>query len=42
MIPISLIITLELVKIVQGLFIGADAESYSFIRKNISQQIQYH
>ena len=33
MIPISLIITLELVKIVQGLFIGADAESYSFIRK---------
>ena len=33
MIPISLIITLELVKIVQGLFIGADAESYSFNRK---------
>ena len=33
MIPVSLIITLELVKIVQGLFIGADAESYSFNRK---------
>ena len=33
MIPISLIITLELVKIVQGLFIGVDAESYSFTRK---------
>ena len=33
MIPISLIVTLELVKIVQGLFINADAESYSFQRK---------
>ena len=33
MIPISLIITLELVKIVQGLFIGVDAQSYSFNRK---------
>ena len=33
MIPISLIVTLELVKIVQGLFIGADADSYSFTRK---------
>ena len=33
MIPISLIITLELVKIVQGLFMSADAESYSFNRK---------
>ena len=33
MIPISLIITLELVKIIQGLFIGADVESYSFNRK---------
>ena len=33
MIPISLIVTLELVKIVQGLFIGVDAESYSFNRK---------
>ena len=33
MIPISLIITLELVKIIQGLFIGVDAESYSFTRK---------
>ena len=33
MIPISLIITLELVKIVQGLFIGVDVESYSFNRK---------
>ena len=33
MIPISLIITLELVKIVQGLFIGVDVESYSFTRK---------
>ena len=33
MIPISLIVTLELVKIIQGLFIGFDAESYSFNRK---------
>ena len=33
MIPISLIITLELVKIVQGLFMTVDAESYSFNRK---------
>ena len=33
MIPISLIITLELVKVVQGLFISADAKSYSFNRK---------
>ena len=33
MIPISLIVTLELVKIVQGLFISADADSYSFTRK---------
>ena len=33
MIPISLIVTLELVKIVQGLFIGVDADSYSFTRK---------
>ena len=33
MIPISLIITLELVKIVQGLFISVDAKSYSFTRK---------
>ena len=33
MIPVSLIITLELVKIVQGLFITMDAKSYSFIRK---------
>ena len=33
MIPISLIITLELVKIIQGLFIGVDIESYSPNRK---------
>ena len=33
MIPISLIVTLELVKIIQGLFIGFDVESYSFNRK---------
>ena len=33
MIPISLIITLELVKVVQGLFIGVDAQSYSFNRQ---------
>ena len=33
MIPISLIVTLELVKIVQGLFIGYDVEAYSFYRK---------
>ena len=32
MIPISLIITLELVKIIQGLFISVDVESYSFTR----------
>ena len=33
LIPVSLIITLELVKIVQGLFISADCEAYSFYRK---------
>ena len=33
MIPISLIVTLELVKIFQGLFIGVDVKSYSFNRK---------
>ncbi len=33
MIPISLIITLELVKIVQGIFISLDAKGYSFNRK---------
>ena len=33
MIPVSLIITLELVKIVQGIFITMDAKSYSFHRK---------
>ena len=33
MIPISLIITLELVKLVQGLFISVDIKSYSFTRK---------
>ena len=33
MIPISLIITLELVKIIQGLFIWVDVEAYSFSRK---------
>ena len=33
MIPISLIITLELVKIIQGLFISVDVEAYSFTRK---------
>ena len=33
MIPVSLIITLELVKIVQGIFIKMDAKSYSFVRK---------
>ena len=32
MIPISLIVTLEIVKIGQGLFMSADAEGYSFIR----------
>ena len=32
MIPISLIVTLEIVKIGQGLFMTADAEGYSFIR----------
>ena len=33
MIPVSLIITLELVKIIQGVFITMDAKSYSFHRK---------
>ena len=33
MIPISLIITLEIVKIVQGLFMKADVEAYSIQRK---------
>ena len=32
MIPISLIVTLEIVKIGQGLFMTADAEGYSFVR----------
>ena len=32
MIPISLIVTLEIVKIGQGLFMSADVEGYSFIR----------
>jgi phospholipid-transporting ATPase len=33
MIPISLIISLELTKIVQGLLMHADAQMYSFVRK---------
>ena len=33
LIPISLIITLEVVKIIQGLFMGTDASSYSKLRK---------
>ena len=33
LIPVSLIITLELVKIIQGIFITLDAKSYSFLRK---------
>ena len=33
MIPVSLIITLELVKVIQGIFITMDAKSYSFHRK---------
>jgi phospholipid-transporting ATPase len=33
MIPISLIITLEIVKIVQGLFIAVDTDGYSHIRE---------
>ena len=33
MIPVSLIVTLELVKIIQGSFISMDAKSYSFLRK---------
>ena len=33
LIPVSLVITLEIVKIIQGLFISVDAESYSFNRK---------
>ena len=32
MIPISLIVTLEIVKICQGLFMSADVEGYSFVR----------
>ncbi len=33
MIPISLIVTLEIIKVIQGLFIGFDIELYSFIRQ---------
>ena len=33
LIPVSLVITLEIVKIIQGLFISVDVESYSFSRK---------
>ena len=33
LIPISLIITLEIVKIIQGIFIKIDIKGYSFIRK---------
>ncbi len=33
LIPISLIITLEMVKFIQGIFIGIDVQGYSFIRK---------
>ena len=33
MIPVSLVVTLELIKIIQGVFISMDAKSYSFIRK---------
>ena len=33
LIPVSLVITLEIVKIIQGLFISVDAKSYSFNRK---------
>ena len=33
LIPISLIITLEIVKLIQGLFIKVDIKGYSFIRK---------
>ncbi len=33
MIPISLIVSLEIVKIIQGLFINADIEIYSHVRK---------
>ena len=33
MIPISLIVTLEIIKVIQGFFINYDVELYSFIRK---------
>ena len=33
LIPVSLIITLEIVKIIQGLFISVDTEAYSFSRR---------
>ena len=33
MIPISLIVTLEIIKVIQGLFIGFDVELFSFIRQ---------
>ena len=33
MIPVSLVVTLELIKIIQGVFISMDTKSYSFIRK---------
>lgn len=35
MIPISLIVTLEIVKVIQGLFISVDAEGYSKIRQKL-------
>ncbi|MCQ2817285.1 MAG: phospholipid-translocating P-type ATPase [archaeon] len=37
MIPISLIVTLEIVKIAQGLFLSADVDSYSSIRKKFAK-----
>ena len=33
LIPVSLVITLEIVKVIQGLFISVDAQAYSFYRK---------
>jgi len=33
LIPVSLVIALEIVKLIQGLFISVDAKSYSFYRK---------
>lgn len=42
MIPISLIITMEVVKLFQGMFMSYDMHCYSKLRKNFWRQIQFH